>query len=125
MHSQRRLSNLAIVHALGNYECADLLAQLFPYANNVLGSVADANDVLQDVLTRNLTGHVGKSVSNNRARGGKKPCAFVDVWLPEPMAPKDSADQDFKLENSHSYPLLIYAVEYEHLCNRSRVRLNI
>lgn len=76
-------------------------AILFPYAYNILGSAADAEDAIQDVILRytamdktavnNANNYLIKSVINQsiQLKKKKKLVSVEDVWLPEPIATDD------------------------------------
>jgi RNA polymerase sigma factor (sigma-70 family) len=91
---------------------------LFPYAYNILGTVEDAKDAIQDVLYKFLT--VGKegiedpknylirSVINQAItiKNKRKKLQLGDMWLPEPVDTEE-ADTNIKLNEIVSYSLLI------------------
>lgn len=106
----------------------DYQNQLFPYAYNILGSVDDALDVIQDVMEKRLTdagmvvenerAYLIKSVinrainlknRNNRIRG-------EGMWLPEPVA-TEAADTRISKREIISYSMLVLL---EHLNARER-----
>lgn len=78
--------------------------KLFPYAYNILGSVEDAKDVVQDVVTKylslerktieNETGYLIKSIINRsiNLKNHKHKTTTNKVWLPEPFSTEDVAD---------------------------------
>ncbi|GAA3618870.1 sigma factor-like helix-turn-helix DNA-binding protein [Flavivirga jejuensis] len=91
---------------------------LFPYAYNILGSVEDAKDAIQDVLTKHLSiekshiendiGYLIKSVinqsinikkRNNKITGNK-------IWLPEPIS-TEKTDGNIDKEEIISYSILV------------------
>lgn len=91
---------------------------LFPYAYNILGSAEDAQDVVQDVLTKhfldaregieNEKAYLIRSVINlsvNR-KIRRKPAVQPEVWLPEPVA-TERADANVYLKDILSYSLLV------------------
>jgi len=93
---------------------------LFPYAYNILGSVEDARDVVQDVISKHLTAeknditdeqnYLIKSVINhsiNVNNRNKRVISDTRVWLPEPVATNDSADRDLHLKEILSYSLMV------------------
>ena len=93
---------------------------LFPYAYNILGSVEDAKDAVQEVLTNQLAAekegivneknYLIRSVINlaittkNRNKRIARPS---EVWLPEPVATDDAADRNLYLKDILSYSLLV------------------
>lgn len=90
---------------------------LFPYAYNILGSVEDAKDAVQDVLYKYLAAHKDvedeknyliKSVVNQsiNIRNKKKRLQYGDMWLPEPVD-TEQADTDTNLKEIASYSMLI------------------
>jgi RNA polymerase sigma-70 factor (ECF subfamily) len=95
--------------------------ELFPYAYNILGTVADAQDAVQEVLLKhlsqppageisNLKAYLVKSVVNlaiNIKNRQQKMLRQQDVWLPEPVATDDTADHNLHLRELLSYSLLI------------------
>jgi RNA polymerase sigma factor (sigma-70 family) len=97
----------------------DYRNMLFPYAYNILGSVEDAEDAIQDVLSKFITvpkegienekNYLIRSVINqciNMKNRGKKIKREGDVWLPEPFS-TDEADVNINLQEIVSYSLLI------------------
>lgn len=112
----------------GNDQMTDYQNQLFPYAYNILGSVDDALDVIQDVMEKRLAG-VGGVPENERAyliksvinrainlKNRNKRISGDEVWLPEPVA-TESADTDLKKQEIISYSMLVLL---EHLNARER-----
>lgn len=91
---------------------------LFPYAYNILGSVEEAKDTIQDILLKyfsidkrhidNEIGYLTKSVINQsiNVKKKKKPISNDSVWLPEPIG-SDWADQNIDKEEILSYSLLV------------------
>lgn len=91
---------------------------LLPYAYNILGSVEDAKDAIQDVLSNflasgredieNVKGYLIKSVINQSVnmKNKRKRLSFEDNRLPEPFATEE-ADTDINLKDIVSYSLLI------------------
>jgi RNA polymerase sigma factor (sigma-70 family) len=91
---------------------------LFPYAYNILGSVEDARDIVQDVLTKFYTEHrtgifnekayLVKSVINHaiNTKTRRRRTVQPEVWLPEPVA-TESADANVYLKDILSYSLLV------------------
>ncbi len=90
---------------------------LFPYAYNILGSVEDAKDVIQDVIIKSLTSenkHINnkvayliKSVINQSINLKKRNHKHVTgVWLPEPIS-TESADTNLNRREYISYSLMI------------------
>lgn len=89
---------------------------LFPYAYNILGTVDDAKDAIQDVLlkysSKNITvenergylirGVINQSINLKERLKKTQPHA---IWLPEPVA-MESSDQGFELREMVSYSLL-------------------
>ena len=96
-------------------------AALFPYAYNILGSVEDARDAVQEVLAKhlakpadnkiiNLKAYLVKSVINlsiNIKNRQQKTLRYGEVWLPEPVATDDAADKDLHLSDVLSYSLMV------------------
>lgn len=93
---------------------------LFPYAYNILGSVDDAQDTVQEVLTRFFStpkedirdekNYLIKSVINQAIDQKKRNSRVVSpaaVWLPEPVATEDAADRDVYLKDILSYSLMV------------------
>jgi DNA-directed RNA polymerase specialized sigma24 family protein len=72
--------------------------QLFPYAYNILGSVDDALDMIQDVIMKyialdkkdleNEMGYLVKAVINQsiNLKNSKNKQVIIQGWLPEPFA---------------------------------------
>jgi|SRR5690606_1250592 len=90
----------------------DYQNQLFPYAYNILGSVDDALDVIQDVMEKRLSG-VGGALENERAylvksvinrainlKNRNKRMSGEGTWLPEPVA-TEAADAHIKKAGDH------------------------
>ena len=102
--------------------------QLFPYAYNILGSVDDALDVIQDVMEKRLTGvdgvleneraYLTKSVINRAItlKNRNKRMGGDGMWLPEPVA-TETADTLIKKQEIISYSMLVLL---EHLNARER-----
>ena len=77
-------------------------SRLFPYAYNILGSVDDARDAIQDVMEKHLTGpqreldnesaYLIRSVINHAINLKKRQNRIVEsgVWLPEPLMTADT-----------------------------------
>ena len=94
---------------------------LFPYAYNILGSVEDAKDVVQDVLTKHLAAPPSEGITNlksylirsvvnhaiNTKNRLKKTLSDGAIWLPEPVATDDAADRPLQLREILSYSLLV------------------
>lgn len=91
---------------------------LFPYAYNILGSAEDAQDVIQDVLTKYYT-DAREGIENEKAylirsvinlsinrKTRRKLAVQPEVWLPEPVA-TESADANVHLKDILSYSLLV------------------
>ncbi|UII81614.1 sigma-70 family RNA polymerase sigma factor [Flagellimonas sp. CMM7] len=91
---------------------------LFPYAYNILGSVEDAKDAVQDVLTKHIsiekkhfeneTGYLVKSVINQsiNIKNRKRKIASYKIWLPEPIS-TEKTDDNIKREEIISYSMLV------------------
>lgn len=91
---------------------------LFPYAYNILGSVEDAKDTIQDVLSNyysaqkegieNEKAYLVRSVINQsiNAKNKRKTVNYEEVWLPEPVATEE-ADKALHLRDIGSYTMLI------------------
>jgi RNA polymerase sigma-70 factor (ECF subfamily) len=93
---------------------------LFPYAYNILGSVEDSKDVIQDVMSAHygsgrqditdLKNYLIKSVINRSItfkEKRQKQTGQTPVWLPEPVATEDAADRNTYLNDILSYSLLV------------------
>lgn len=106
----------------------DYQNQLFPYAYNILGSVDDSLDVIQDVMEKRLSG-VGGALENERAyliksvinrainlKNRNKRMSGEGTWLPEPVA-TEAADAHIKKREIISYSMLVLL---EHLNARER-----
>lgn len=90
---------------------------LFPYAYNILGSVEDAKDTVQDILIKYLSidkihieneiGFLVKSVINQsiNVKKNKKTIAADSIWLPEPIS-TEKADDNINKEEILSYSML-------------------
>ncbi|WP_035845297.1 sigma-70 family RNA polymerase sigma factor [Crocinitomix catalasitica] len=90
---------------------------LFPYAYNILGSVEDAKDTIQDVLMkylsvdkRNIENEIGyliKSVINQsiNVKKRKNKISVNNVWLPEPIS-TENPDDNLNKNEILSYSLL-------------------
>lgn len=92
---------------------------LFPYAYNILGSVDDALDAVQDVLLKYIShpkdeikderNYLIKSVINQAINVKNRNKRFVkrdDVWLPEPVATEE-ADLNIHRKEILSYSLMV------------------
>ncbi|NAS11430.1 sigma-70 family RNA polymerase sigma factor [Poritiphilus flavus] len=96
----------------------DYQSKLFPYAYNILGSIEDAKDVVQDIMLKhmnldnvkveNTIGYLIRSVINHSINIKKRSSKMTsaEVWLPEPMA-TEKADSDLNKEEIISYSLLV------------------
>lgn len=92
--------------------------KLFPYAYNILGSVDDAMDAVQDVVTRyvagskqeieNEMGYLIKGVINQSINLKKRNQKIMadKLWLPEPVS-TDHADANIHREEIISYSVLV------------------
>lgn len=101
---------------------------LFPYAYNILGSVEDAKDAIQDVLAKyqsintkhieNEIGYLTKSVINRsiNIKNRKAKITGNTVWLPEPIS-TEKADDNLMGEEILSYSLLVL---FEKLTTKER-----
>lgn len=90
---------------------------LFPYAYNILGSRNLAQDAIQEVMAKYLSGssevdkpeaYLKKAVINqsiNIKKKKQKTVSTEEVWLPEPMA-TGTADENIIQEDILSYSLL-------------------
>ncbi|WP_205513244.1 sigma-70 family RNA polymerase sigma factor [Longitalea arenae] len=97
---------------------ADYQRKLFPYAYNILGSVDDAKDIVQDVIVdyfeskrdniNNTPAYLIKSVINksiNLKKRNQKIAGAIS-WLPDPIA-ADNADAGINRREIISYSLLV------------------
>lgn len=92
--------------------------RLFPYAYNILGSIDDANDAIQDVITKyisaskhgieNEIGYLIKAVINQSINIKKRNQKIEgnSMWLPEPVA-TEKADSNLQREEIISYSILV------------------
>ncbi|OJJ21083.1 hypothetical protein BKI52_10960 [marine bacterium AO1-C] len=101
------------------FDLKDYQNVLFPYAYNILGSVEDAKDAVQDVISNylafyqnrkidNLKGYLVKGVVNQsiNLRNKKSKSVSPQVSLPEPIA-TETAETNTHLESIASYGMLI------------------
>lgn len=91
---------------------------LFPYAYNILGSVEDAKDAVQDVLTKHVSvekkhfenelGYLIKSVINQsiNIKNRKNKITSYKIWLPEPIS-TEKTDDNISREEIISYSMLV------------------
>ena len=91
---------------------------LFPYAYNILGSSDDANDAIQDVVTKhymanknnieNEKNYLIKGVINQaiNIKNRNKKLVNDEVWLPEPIE-TETADSTLCKEEILSYSILV------------------
>ncbi|MCX2680012.1 sigma-70 family RNA polymerase sigma factor [Galbibacter sp. EGI 63066] len=96
----------------------DYQSKLFPYAYNILGSIDDANDVIQDVVVnyiesnrdaiKNESAYLIKSVINKSINLKKRSKKMVGqtTWLPEPVA-TENADTKINSQEIISYSMLV------------------
>lgn len=106
----------------------DYQRELFPYAYNILGSVADAQDAVQEAILkfiplqkdelRNERAYLVRMVINQaiNMKDRMKRLAGKTTWLPEPMS-TESADENLNREELLSYTMLVLL---EHLNARER-----
>ena len=92
--------------------------ELFPYAYNILGSIDDARDVIQDVIANHIesnpdninneSAYLIKSVINKSINQKKRSKKMVGqtTWLPEPIA-TENADQKINSQEIISYAMLV------------------
>lgn len=92
--------------------------KLFPYAYNILGSVDDAFDVIQDVIVKfierggdnikNESAYLITSVVNKSINLKKRNQKTIGdlTWLPEPIA-TENADHSINTKEIISYPVLV------------------
>lgn len=92
--------------------------KLFPFAYNILGSVDDAKDIVQDVIVKSLTlkendiqnktGYLIRSVINSAINLKKKKdkSTRYGIWLPEPIS-TENADKNIHKTETLSYSILI------------------
>jgi RNA polymerase sigma-70 factor (ECF subfamily) len=97
---------------------ADYQSKLFPYAYNILGSIDDANDVIQDVIVdyienkrdniNNESAYLIKSVINKSINLKKRNKRMVGqtAWLPDPIS-TDNADSRINSQEILSYSMLV------------------
>lgn len=102
---------------------------LFPFAYNILGSVEDARDVIQEVMVDRLqrkddtidneVAYLRKSVINRAINLKKRNRRMTgdQTWLPEPVATGEDADQNLKSREILSYSMLVLL---EHLKPKER-----
>ena len=102
-------------------ELSQYQPQLLPYAYNILGSLDDALDVVQEAMAAYLRlsgdGHIRdtksylvKSVINgaiNAKKSRERTMRPGEVWLPEPIATHDTAEGPLLLKDVLSYSLLV------------------
>lgn len=97
---------------------ADYQTKLFPYAYNILGSIDDANDVIQDVIMDyiesnrdnivNESAYLIKSVINKSINLKKRNQKIISqtTWLPDPIA-TENADKKINSREIISYSMLV------------------
>lgn len=108
-----------VLVVMSNAELAQYPDVLFPYAYNILGSVDDAKDAVQDVISNyivttpagevhDLKNYLIKSVVNRAINIKKKNQKIVheQVTLPEPVA-TETSDGDLHLNDIVSYAMMI------------------
>ena len=102
-------------------------SRLFPYAYNILGTVDDALDAVQDVVTSYLAapkkemdneiGYLIRSVINRSINIKKRAKRVKDsMWLPEPVA-TETADSGIRKNEIISYSMMVLL---EHLNPKER-----
>lgn len=93
---------------------------LFPYAYNILGSIDNALDAVQNVLLKYISLSEKKEIKDERnylirsvineainiKNHNKRYIQIDDIWLPEPIA-TEHADQEVYLQDILSYSLLV------------------
>lgn len=96
----------------------DYQTKLFPYAYNILGSIDDANDVIQDVIMdyiesnrgdiKNESAYLIKSVINKSINLKKRNQKMVGqtAWLPDPIA-TETADKKINSQEIITYSMLV------------------
>lgn len=96
----------------------DYQAKLFPYAYNILGSIDDANDVIQDVIVdyieskrsniNNESAYLIKSVINKSINLKKRNKKIIGdtAWLPDPIS-TENADSKINSREIISYSMLV------------------
>lgn len=102
-----------------NFDFNNYQQLLFPYAYNILGSVEDAKDTIQDVMSNylaiyqkreihNLKGYLVKGVVNQAINLKNRQSKIVNeqVLLPEPIT-TENAETPVYLESIASYGMLI------------------
>lgn len=91
---------------------------LFPYAYNILGNIADSEDVIQDVLIKfdgknksaisNQKAYLIKSVINRainlKKKNGRE--QLQNIWLPEPIV-TNSAENKIEIQEILNYSMLV------------------
>lgn len=102
--------------------------KLFPYAYNILGSVDDAKDVIQEVMIKymavtnrevdNELGYLVRSVVNQSINVKKRNARIVTgtMWLPEPVETQ-RADTNIERREIISYSMMVLL---EHLNPKER-----
>lgn len=106
-------TELAIGISMKNYTKV-----LFPYAYNILGSVDDALDAIQEVMANfhtaskehltNEKNYLIRSVINQsiNLKNKRKRLSSKEVWLPEPVS-TEQADKNLELQEVASYSMLV------------------
>jgi RNA polymerase sigma factor (sigma-70 family) len=96
----------------------DYQTKLFPYAYNILGSIDDANDVIQDVIIdfvesnrddiKHEAAYLIKSVINKSINLKKRNQKMVGqtTWLPDPIA-TETADKKINSQEIITYSMLV------------------
>ncbi len=96
----------------------DYQNNLFPYAYNILGSVEDAKDAVQDVLVKfhslqdsyveNTVGYLIRSVVNQAINLKKRKSKLYQdtIWLPEPLS-TENPDNALNKAEILSYSMLV------------------
>jgi RNA polymerase sigma factor (sigma-70 family) len=96
---------------------ANYQEKLFPYAYNILGTVDDALDAVQDVMVKHIqkqemlvneSAYLIQSVINHSINLKKRQNRIVEngVWLPEPLS-TDDADGAVNRQEIISYSMLV------------------
>ena len=113
------MASFVIIFMYSNtIDLEDYQSRLFPYAYNILGSIDDAKDVVQDIMLKymilddvkveNTIGYLIRSVINHSINLKKRSrkLTSTEVWLPEPIS-TEKADSALNKEEIISYSLMV------------------